>query len=506
MQINKGNINLTEQTACANTSVLVEGDIVVSDNCPDVAEILCADARVKVTDSEYRNGRAIVSGTVEFTALYMPDDESAELKSMSRSFDFSVTSDIKADENSEICATAMAEHIGFTLVNSRKLSAKVMVSVRVCAYQKKCYEPIVELLDDNIEKTEKKYSIYIPMSENCTEIDINDLLTVPEDMADIAEILKVDAWVTSGDVRVMSGKAMVQGELHLNTLYTSADEKGTVTCVHHTVPFTEIVEAPEADEQSVVNVSFSVSQITANIKGDLNGDTKIISLESTICACVKVSKTVQETIVDDCYFLNSDTETKYNTMKISEYITSENARITARQTAEMPKNTKIKQIISCSANPILKESKWENGTAKINGMLVTYLIYRDDNDAVRCAVTESEINWEKPISEPCSIEAIWYLEDVNATEDENKAQILANICLYIKALKNKDVKILTECEGKEDDIKRTSPTMVVYFAKSGDTVWSIAKKYRTKSELIKDANSLETEKIDAGRRLLIPMA
>ena len=40
MQINKGNINLKEQLACVATSTLVEGDIVLSDSCPDVAEIL----------------------------------------------------------------------------------------------------------------------------------------------------------------------------------------------------------------------------------------------------------------------------------------------------------------------------------------------------------------------------------------------------------------------------------------------------------------------------------
>ena len=505
MQINKGNINLKEQIACVSASVLVEGDVVVSDSYPDVTEILCADAKVKVKNTEYRNGKATLSGVVEFSALYMPDNEETELKCMSHSFDFSADLDVRADENTEFCATAMAEHIGFTLVNSRKLSVKVMVGVRLCAYQDRCYEPIIEMSGENIEKTEKKYSIYIPMAENCTDINVNDLLTVPDDMSDIAEILKVDAWVTSGDVRVMNGKAMVQGELHLNTLYTSADDRGSVACVHHTVPFTEIVEAPGADEQSVVNVKFLVSEITANIKGDLNGDTKIISMESVICACVKVSRTVVETLVDDCYFLDSNTHTKRETMKICEYVTSENTRITSNQTAQPPKNVKIKEIISCNANSILKEAKWESGLVQVNGVLVTYLIYRDDKDVVRCAVTESEINWEKAISEPCDVEAILSLENVNATAGENEAQILVNTGLYVKALKSKKVDILTECDAKEDEITKTTPTMVIYFAKDGDTVWNVAKKYRTKSELIKEANGLEAEKIEQGRRLLIPM-
>lgn len=506
MQINKGNINLKEHIACQNTSVLTEGDVILSDNCPDIAEILCADAKVKVRNTEFRNGKAIVTGVVEFCALYVPDTEGAELKSVLREFDFSTSADIKADENAEIFATATAEHIGFTLVNSRKLASKVMVGVKICAYQQKCYEPVTDICGDDVEKTEKKYNIYIPVSENCTDIDVNDLLQVPDEYPDIAEILKVDSRVTPGDIRVMNGKAMIQGELHLDTLYAAADEKGSVFCVHHSVPFTEIAEAPGADEQAVVNVSYDVTEIVSNIKGDLNGDTKIISMESVICACVKVSKTVTENFVDDCYFLNSDTETKRKSMKICEYVTSENTKITSRQSVDAPKNVHIKEVVSCSAKPILKDAKWENGLIKLSGVLVTYLIYRDDKDTIRCAVTESELNWEKAISEPCNVEAFLNIENVNATKDGNAAQILIDIGLSAKALKDRDLSILVDCSQKEDEIKKTSPTMVVYFAKDGDTLWDVAKKYRTKSQLIKEANGLETEKIEKGKRLLIPIA
>lgn len=505
MQINKGNINLKEQVSCQSTTVLVEGDVIVSDNCPDVAEILCADAKVRVEDTEYKNGKATVSGVVEFAALYVPDGKETELKCMSREFDFCAAFDIKSEQNVEISASATAEHIGFTLVNSRKLSSKVMVAVKLCAYQEKCYEPVISLDGDEIEKTEKKYNIYIPMSENSTQFFVNDLLQVPQDYPDIAEILKVDSWVTPGDMRIMNGKAMVQGDLHLNTLYTAANDAGSVCCVHHNIPFTEIVEAPGADEQSVVNVDFSVYEILPNIKGDLNGDTKIISLESTICVKVKVSRTVTESVVDDCYFLNAGTDAKYEMMKICEYVTSESAKITSSQIAQIPKNIKAKEIVSYSAKPILKEAKWENGVAKLNGMLVTYLIYRDDADMLRCAVSESELNWEKAISVPCSVEAFWNLSELKATADDGSVRILAEIELFMKAIKERQVKILTDCAEKEDKTKKGCPAMVVYFAKAGDSVWDIAKKYRTKSQLIKDANSLDTEKIESGRRLLIPM-
>lgn len=504
MEIKKGNINLWEQTSRAHASVLVESDIVVADTKPDIAEILMSDAKAKVKDTDYRNGVLKVVGEVEFTALYKPE-EGAELKCVVEKLEFSESFDIKGDENTEFTVNAAVEHIGFTLVNSRKLSSKVMVALSVVAMQENNYEPVIEVAGDDVESRDKKYSIYIPMSDAETEITVSDILTVPDDKPDIGEILKVDAWVIPADTKVMNAKAMVHGDLHINTVYTAADD-GRVTGVSHTVPFTEIVEAPGADEQSVINVTFDVLEVFAGTKGDLNGDTKIISIEGKICARVKVSRTVAETIVDDCYCLSGKTEISHDSMKISEYVTSENARLSARQTVEAPKNVKINEVINCCAKPMLRECIWENGAIKVNGSLVTFLIYRDGDGEVRCAVTESDINWEKTISDPCEIEANMWFENVNADVTENGVQILVNMGLFMKAVKSRRVDILTNVSQKEDTSITKMHSMVIYFAKDGDTVWSVAKKYRTKAEKIKNANNLDTDKIEVGRRLLIPKA
>jgi len=210
--------------------------------------------------------------------------------------------------------------------------------------------------------------------------------------------------------------------------------------------------------------------------------------------------------VDDAYFLSGRTELTKDTMKIYEYITSENARISEKQAVTLPKNIKVSEIISCSAKPILREALWENGAAKVSGSLVTFLIYRDSEGNVRCAVTENDIEWQKPVSDECVIDAKLWLEDVNAQQEGENISVLANMGLNMKAIKPKRVNILTDCAVCEDTQNKKYPSMVIYFAKDGDTVWSVAKKYRTKAEKIKIANKIEGEKIPCGRRILIPKA
>ena len=69
---------------------------------------------------------------------------------------------------------------------------------------------------------------------------------------------------------------------------------------------------------------------------------------------------------------------------------------------------------------------------------------------------------------------------------------------------NIDVKIIDGIEINED-INNEAYSMVIYFVKPGDTLWKIAKKFKsTVSDIVK-VNEIENEnKIDVGEQLFIP--
>ncbi len=505
MEIKKGSINLKETRGKMSAGNLVSGDVVISDTMPDIEEVVVADAKARICDTAYRNGKLDVSGIVDFTVLYKPE-EGSELKSVCESFEFLQGFDVKADEETQFNLNVFVEHISFAQVNSRKVSAKVMLCVTAAGTKEKEYEPIMEVCGDDIESRYKKYSMYIPMSETVTDITVSDILTLPEEKADIGEILKTDAYTSITETKVMNGKVMVCANLNICTVYSASDENGTVTGVVHSVPFTEIVEAPGADEQTTVYVHIDTEDISSTGKGDLNGDTRIISVDAKLAATVKVSKTVAESFVDDCYFLNHKTHICREDMEFFEYVTSENGRITERQTVASNDGKEYSEIISCTAKPILKEVKCSDKKAIITGSLVSFLIYRDNDGCIKSAVTESDIFWEKMIGCDCYIEADMWIEDISAEISDNRLEILANIGLYMKALKSHSIEVLTDCSPEDESDTTRYPNLVVYFAKEGDSVWNVAKKYRTKCEKIMSANGLDSEKLEIGRRLLIPKA
>lgn len=513
MEIKKESINLTERNVKLNSNVMVEGDIIVPDIKPDIREILLADASAVTQSSEYRNGKLYVSGTVFFKILYRPDSEGegCELKSLDSSFAFSDSVDIPSGEDLRFFVSASTEHIGFTLVNSRKLSMKVIAALGINGYRQRSFAPVTSISGDNVQCREKRFNIYMPVADEQTDIPVSDFLTVPADMPDIDEILKVDAWAAGGDCKIMNGKVMVKGTLHVKTLYTAVQDGYTTELVSHEIPFTEIVEAEGVDENCAVNVIFSVKDVLATARGDINGDTKIISAEILVNARVKASKSVQETICDDCYSIHGTMNTETEKMKLLEYVTSENTEFTETQAVEMPKNVKLKDVINVTVKPILRETCFEDGTLHMRGTLVSFLLYREDKEdgQMKCAVTETDFDWQKNApGEGLSADCDLWVEDATASKiSGEEAEVKATLGLTAKVLKNRDLEIITDCATVEtDEADDERPSLVIYFTEEGDTLWNIAKKYGTTVDKIKAANGIDTDGFAGGKKILIPRA
>jgi hypothetical protein len=104
-------------------------------------------------------------------------------------------------------------------------------------------------------------------------------------------------------------------------------------------------------------------------------------------------------------------------------------------------------------------------------------------------------------------------ENLDIIVDVEKCDILAenenvglNIGLNIntKMFKTIELNIIDELEEKELEEKEEH-SIIIYFVKPGDTLWNIAKRYKSTVENIKQINNIEDEdKIEVNQQLFIP--
>ena len=77
-------------------------------------------------------------------------------------------------------------------------------------------------------------------------------------------------------------------------------------------------------------------------------------------------------------------------------------------------------------------------------------------------------------------------------------EILGNVS------ENRSINLIDEVEQEESN-NTQDYSVVVYIVKPGDTLWNIAKRFRTTIDFIVRTNGIENpDKIDVGQKLYIP--
>ena len=117
------------------------------------------------------------------------------------------------------------------------------------------------------------------------------------------------------------------------------------------------------------------------------------------------------------------------------------------------------------------------------------------------------INYELNILEGMSEENLDIMVDVEKYEISSQTdniQINIDLNISTKMFKTIELNIIEDLEEKELEDKEEY-SIIVYFVKAGDTLWNIAKKFRSTVENIKQINNIEDEdKLAINQQLFIP--
>ena len=164
------------------------------------------------------------------------------------------------------------------------------------------------------------------------------------------------------------------------------------------------------------------------------------------------------------------------------------------------------EIYSVQTIPNILSVNIRNGKIIYEGEINLEFLY-ETNNSVNSRTAQIPFNFEMDsdnIKENCEVDT-----NVDVKRDDfvvNSGSISANIELEfnVSVSINEKINIIDEIsieENRDNNIY----SMVIYFVKPGDTLWKIAKKFRSTIEDIARVNNLEdANKIYPGQQLYIP--
>ncbi|MCH5211651.1 MAG: DUF3794 domain-containing protein [Oscillospiraceae bacterium] len=507
MELKKETVRLCSTIIKGTTQAMAEGDVNVPDIKPDILKILQVDADAYITDKYIENGRLVISGRAEYKVLYVPDKENERIKSILTSMEFRQTVDANgASPDATVIADASVERVEFSAVNSRKLRLRAIIHLDYEVCRTEDHD-----ICTGVEENTAECSMAVMTFENVSDISehtftLKETLEVPSGQSSIGEILKTDVKISDTEHKTVTGKIIVKGNVGICILYT--DDDNEIKFIEAEVPFTEVLDAENVREDTICDIDYNVVGVMTEAEKDSDGDMRIAAIDIDISASVRGSEPVELETLEDCFIPYSGTECKKETIMLNNIVERPISQNTIREIIDFPSNApEVGGIYNVMTNSVITKSELQHSRLICEGRIEAYVLYLTNNAENPVYSIKKDIPFSYMIEcENAGGEGDIELkaEVKHVSYNLNSSGELELRCLLAidgKLTEKVEFQNITDIESADREAKHG---IVICFAREGDSLWDIAKRYAIPQDKIVKYNSIEENKITKGTKLFIP--
>lgn len=480
---------------------IVEGDVIVNDIKPDVLNIISADGLPCVYKKEVMDGKIRIDGSINTYIMYLADDENGTVRSLNTVLDFTQIIDIDGC-TPEMTARVNVDinNIECRILNGRKINVKTTLSITSKVYSNEDIEIISNINNlEDVQILNNERSINSLLGEGSTRVYAKDTITV-ETSDEIAEIMKANIRITNRDIKLSYNKVLAKADLDVSILYLTEDNR--IKSINTNIPVMGFIDIENINDNSICDVDYQIKNLI--IKPN-SGDTNSIYIEAEIEILCSANEVKNINLIEDLYSISQDLN--FNQKEIIAMSGKQNIKekCNIREQINIPE-LEDNKLYNAKSTPRILEIKIMNGKIIYEGEVNVELLF-ETNGGVNSRDIQIPFNFEllkDAITENCNVDT--NIDIVKEDFIVNGGSIEANLELQINAgiNTNNRLNIINEIniqESRDNNIY----SMVIYFVKPGDTLWKIAKKFRSTVDDIVRVNGIEdANKISIGQQLYIP--
>lgn len=508
MSINTQRKNIILNKLCINENISkwIEQDIIVPDTKPDALKIVNVSVNPYLTDFEIMDSKIKVMGKINYFVIYKANDEKFATRGLNVSYPFTEILDLKGiNKNSIISIRPVVRNIIHTLPNERKIAIKSEVVFKVRCKNQKNVSLIIDF--DNDALVEKKISRgnFSNIIDNKKSIIASrEELMLPKDVEDVFEILNMTSSIRNTEFKESYNKIMLKGDIVLSVLYLSENDPSAINKFSITLPFSAMVDFENIKDISKFDIEYIIKDINLNLNPDATS--RLMNVDYQIEADVTMFEDEEEEYVEDFYSQTQNLEFKEERVELVRQNKSFAKVIDIKEniTNILPPNTKIIDYYldtNYVMPKITNNSVTLEGNAKIILMLQNTETLELDSKVIEILINETfEID---NLNSDSSVYVDIINEEASVTQNgtDIEAKITLEVVNHIEEVAN--INMIEQIE--ESPINLGSLDSInIYIVKPGDTLWSIAKKYKTSVDKIVRINDIaDPDVISVGQKILI---
>ena len=500
IEVDKEKLNINQIVGEKSIIDTVETDCIVPDVKPDAKEIIGTSGVLSVYKKELTEGKIRIDGSVMVYIMYYGKTEnSLEVRSINHTLDFSEIMQIENVTSEMLDETEVTlQNVECKIINERKINIKASVNYSTKVYSNKTEEYISNVKLNDIQKLEKKQCVKVLAGAGETKTSVSEKVQIAQ-TDELAEILKVSCNFTETDTKVSYNKVMTKSNLNLKMLYLTEDNR--IVELKKVFPIMGFVEMKDIKETATCTSKLYIKNVV--LKPEASKDHNI-SVDFEIGIKVFAYESKEINIIEDMYSTSKNLNFTQKNIKAisSKSVYQGNYSFSQKQNIGIT-NEKVIDI-EPSITSISK--KQEDGAVLISGNAEFAALLANDNfSEISVKRASFPFNYKMVGSEITSSSEIslsYYFRNENYNIlPGGEVDFKTDIVFEAVSTCTSCVKLVNNVT--ENSEKTRKANMVIYFTKEGDTLWSIGKRFQASASSIKETNTLESDKISAGKQLYI---
>ncbi|MCD7745151.1 MAG: DUF3794 domain-containing protein [Lachnospiraceae bacterium] len=550
-------IPMCRQTQAVRTQITLDEDFNVPDVRPDVGAIIQTREKVTMEHTRAAAGKVYVDGYLEVGILYMDDTTERQIHRLDTRIPFEEEIPMEAlEEETEPAGSGHVtvhvrhetEDLSVTLINSRKLAIRALISIEGSAEETCELSAAVEI---QTGQAAPEWSAKPCASKNAAgpvrnggpgpmlcekkekleylqlEAQKKDILRLKEEVQlapnkpNIREILWEDVQLRGCRTQLSGGKLAVRGSLFVFVLYRAEDENQSLQWMEQTIPVEgELTPLPadwssaEADDACLVpDVEVTLSKSDLTVKEDLDGELRTLHLEGMLELNINIYRTDTVEILSDAFSPDQELELVSGEETYETLVVRNESKCRAQGKIRI-QSAKPRILQICHSRGSVKIDKTEPVGAhelRIEGALPVSLLYISSDDSRPFAVLDgiipfSHVAEAQGMDADCRYTLRAALDQLSATmSDGEEIEVRASIALDLFAVRPGKQRCIHEIHEKEyaPGQLEAVPGMTGYLVQEGETLWDIAKQYVQTPQQIMEMNGLSSDQVRKGDCLIL---
>ena len=386
------------------------------------------------------------------------------------------------------------------ILNGRKINVKAVLEVEIKVYSNENIEIISNINNiEDIQVLNNNKMINCLVGEGTTKVYAKDTISI-DTADDLAEIMKTEIRILDKDIKLSYNKVLAKADAEICIMYLTEDNR--IKTIVTKIPVMGFIDIENINDNNICDVNYTIKNLI--IKPN-NSDNHSIYVEVEIEITCFAYETRNINLIEDLYSISSDLS--FTHKQIATMADKQNIRETCnlREQISIPEIAS-NQLYNIQTNSNILNINIRNGKIIYEGEINLEFFY-DSTSSMNSRTAQIPFNFEITsdiINENCAVDT-----NIDIKNDDfilNEGNIDVNIALEfnVSISRTERLNIINEMtleESRDNNIY----SMVIYFVKPGDTLWQIAKKFKSTIEDIARVNNIEdVNKIYPGQQLYIP--